>query len=265
MFLLFYSNTEGIPYNVKKYHYADGVQIRMYEKPLYKGYTMDRDVSETKTNLTIEQLEEKHKRSIESSMNRTIQNIYGIARANIWEWFITLTINPQKLDSTDYDLVTKKASQWLKNLKKRVAPDMKYILVPELHSDGYKWHIHGLLSDCNELAFENTSIVKNGKVIYNLDNWKYGFSTATQVEHTGKVSRYITKYITKDLCELSQGRRRYWCSLNCFRMNDVLEIDFLSDSEKEDYIKDIATNIQYMKFSECVKSKQLVKYIEVMP
>ena len=248
---------------MKKYHYADGVQVRFYKKPLIKGYSVITEQTEINLNLTIEQLEEKHRRSIESSMNRTIQSIYGIARANVWDWFLTLTINPQMLDSTDYDLVTKKASQWLNNLKKRVAPDMKYILVPELHKDGKKWHLHGLLSDCGNLSFEETPIVKNGKTIYNLGNWQYGFSTATRVEHTGKVSHYITKYITKDLCELSQGRRRYWSSLNCYRMNDVLEIDYFTEAEKEEYIRNNGTNIQHMKCSECKKSKQQVQYIEL--
>lgn len=183
MVLLSFHSKEGIAYNVKMFHYEDGVQIRMYKKPLIKGYVKDDTDFVTKNNydLTIEQIEEKHEKSIESSMNRTVQNIYGITRANTWDWFITLTINPQIIDSTDYDAVTKKSSQWLKDLRKRVSPDMKYILVPELHSDGLKWHLHGLLADCPQLSFKKTSIVKSGKTIYNLDNWKYGWTTATKV------------------------------------------------------------------------------------
>lgn len=260
---MFHNSKEGIQYNVKMFHYADGVQVRIYEKPLLKGYSIDEELTENKQELTIEQLEQKHKRSIESSMNRTIQNIYGITRANNWEWFLTLTINPSLLDSTDYDEVTKKASQWLKDLRKRVSPHMRYILVPELHQDGQKWHIHGLLAECPELSFTKTSIVKSGKRIYNLGNWRYGWSTATMVEHSGKVSRYITKYITKELCELSQGRRRYWASNNCLRMTDVMTHDYLTEEQKEEYIKQISNDIKHMKCCEHIRSKQKVKYIEV--
>ena len=273
-------------YNCKIYHYVDGVQVRFYKKSLHRGFTLEREKQEDfdfentlsdvaddeEERFEKDEIEEKgevgrkedvNSDSILSSMNRTIQSIYGISRSNSWDWFLTLTVNPRLIDSTDYDLVTKKLSYWLNNLRKRKAPDMKYILVPELHKDGKKWHFHALISDCSALRFKETNIIKNGKLVYNLLDWLYGFSTATKVEHSGRVSNYITKYITKELCQMTVGRRRYWASLNCFRMNDVMTIDYLTEEQKCDFIKKYSERISYMKTLDCKKSNQTVRYIEI--
>lgn len=259
------SSSKGIPYNVKKYHYEDCMQIRVYDKTLYHGYSAEKEAKNDDEEIieTVAEREEKERKSKESSKNRTIQSIYAITRANKWEYFLTLTFDRKKINSSDYSLVTQKASQWLKNIKKRIAPNMKYIIVPELHADGEHWHLHGLLADCDGLKMYETDIVKNGKIIYNLTNWKYGFSTVTKVEHTGKVSRYITKYITKELCNMTKNRRRYWTSKNCLRADDVLEIDMLTADEIENYMRKIANNIQHIKTQSCVQSGQRVQYIEV--
>ena len=69
-----------------------------------------------------------------------------------------------------------------------------------------------------EYAFENhwSGIVKNGKEIFNINkrSFKYGFTTATKIKSTEKVSNYITKYITKELITMSKGQHRYLYSKN---------------------------------------------------
>ncbi len=256
----------GLGYNVKKYHYAHGTQVRIYSKPLVRGKIIEtKEVIEREIEeLTINQLENKAKKSKESSMNRTIQSIYGIARANTWDYFLTLTFDPHKIDSTDYDLVTKKATIWLNNLKKRKAFDMQYILVPELHKDGKKWHVHGLLAQCDELTFVDSKRVDNlGKIVYNLENWKYGFSTVTRIVHSVKASSYIVKYINKDLCAMSKGKRRYWASKNCLRADDCMTVDLMTSDEIDSFIYANAERIEYMKTTNCVQSGVTVKYIEL--
>ena len=70
--------------------------------------------------------------------------------------------------------------------------------------------------NCDKLKFENSGIVKNGKEIYNINkrSFKYGFTTATKIESTEKVSNYITKYITKEIITMSKGQHRYLYSKN---------------------------------------------------
>ena len=55
-------------------------------------------------------------------------------------------------------------------------------------------------------------------IIYNIANWKFGFSTATKVQSNAKCVSYMTKYITKDLCVIAQKRRRYLASNNLDRV-----------------------------------------------
>ena len=55
-----------------------------------------------------------------------------------------------------------------------------------------------------------------GEEIYNINkrSFKYGFTIATKIESTEKVSNYITKYITKELITMSKGQHRYLYSKN---------------------------------------------------
>ena len=62
------------------------------------------------------------------------------------------------------------------------------------------------------LTFVDSGKKHKGQIVYNLVDWTLGFSTATKVTDTYKVSAYITKYITKDLCAVTSGKQRYFVS-----------------------------------------------------
>lgn len=155
----------------------------------------------------------KAERSVRSSMNRTKNTVYDYARANAWEWFVTLTFAPDKVDRYDYDACVQKLSNWLDNTKKRKCRDMRYVAVPEKHKDG-AYHFHLLMSDIDELDMVDSGKKDKGNVIYNIGNYRFGWTTATRVRDTSKASNYITKYITKDLCSMTKGKKRYWNSRN---------------------------------------------------
>lgn len=166
-------------------------------------------------------------RSEKVSRNRTLKNLYYDTRSNEWEWFITLTFDPKKVDRYDYDAVVKKLKNWL-IMCRRDCPDMKYILVPELHKDG-AFHFHGLIANCDALQFVNSGVKdKSGKSIYNIGKYKLGWTTATRVESTEKVSKYISKYITKELCAATFGRKRYWKSRN-LNQAEIVTLTLLGD------------------------------------
>lgn len=157
-------------------------------------------------------IERKKQHSIYSSLNRTRSALYMYARQCSWEYFVTLTYSPDKIDNRyDFLLCMKKVRTWINDCKKRKAADLLYLLVPEQHKDG-AWHIHGLLCNTTGLTFTDSGKRYDGKIVYNLDDWKLGFSTATKVTDTYKVSNYITKYITKDLCDVTPGKQRYFVS-----------------------------------------------------
>ena len=138
-------------------------------------------------------IERKKQHSIYSSLNRTRSSLYMYARQCDWEYFITLTYSPDKIENRyDFSLCMKKVHNWVDNCRRRKANELLFLLVPEQHKDG-AWHIHGLLCNTTGLTFTDSGKRYDGKIVYNLDDWKLGFSTATKVTDTYKVSNYITK------------------------------------------------------------------------
>lgn len=230
-------------YNIRVIRYENGsFEIRQYSNPvnaIYEGESSVAPIYQTgkkrKVNLEynpytdeMEKLRtiEDAERSAKNSLNRTKQNIYKFSRQADWEYFITLTFDGSKVNRYDFDECMSKANKWFNNQKARKAPDLKYLFVPEQHKDG-AWHIHGVIADVGEMSFADSGRVAIGEkayrrsdvnsefaTIYNLTGWRFGFSTATRVRDKYKVASYITKYITKDLCESTFGKKRYYRSRN---------------------------------------------------
>lgn len=214
--------------------------------------------------------ERKKEHSLYSSLNRTRSALYMYARQCDWEYFITLTYSPDKIESRyDFSLCMKKAHKWINNCKNRKARELLYLLVPEQHKDG-AWHIHGLLCNTTGLTFTDSGKRYDGKIVYNLDDWKLGFSTATKVADTCKVSNYITKYITKDLCAVTPGKQRYFVSKSIPKpktftaLIDPDEVDSfiqeVADSCGADleYQKDVSgyLDVNYKYFKKCQKGEK---------
>lgn len=261
-------------YNVKTIEYVDSVQVRTYKRPVTVSNKIN--LSQPKQKHIPEPKERTQyqiEHSIKSSVNRTINQIYTISRANKWEYFITLTIDPKKLDNTDFNLVSEKLNIWTNNLKKRYAPDLKYIIVPELHKDKSKWHFHGLFANIGKMPLTFSGKVCVGKFvydyvkkpfatkIYNIPLWKYGFSTATIIRDSSKASSYITKYITKDLSHILQNQHRYLASQNIDKpLERVFNIDY--DELTRIYSKYLS-HITYMSDVKLPGAGQEILYMEL--
>lgn len=228
-------------YNCQIVKYPHGYQVRLYDTPhdlppapddkltleklsdldvLHRwvkydledpGHIFEMDQSDIDTMM--ENMVEQEQRSLRSSMGRTVNKVYYLARSNDWEWFFTLTFNPEIVDSYDYTACTEKLSNWFITMR-RICPGIKYLVVPEQHKSG-RWHFHGLFANCDNLGFvDSGKRTKTGDIIYNVGKYRLGFSTATKVRDPRRVTQYIGKYITKDLCAVTRGKKRYWCSRN---------------------------------------------------
>lgn len=174
-------------------------------------------------------------RSVKVSVNRSVNHIYQLARANRWQYFFTLTFNPKIVDSTDYALTSKMFSWWINNTKKIFSPEMKYLFVPEFHKDKKKYHFHGLVSDIGMLPLVPSGhLTKSGSVIYNIRSFYMGFSTATEIRDSAKACSYIVKYLTKELFCTSRGKKRYWASRNLTKPG--VEVFRLSPEEFADVL-----------------------------
>lgn len=158
----------------------------------------------------------------QSSLQRTKSTISDYVLANDFDLFVTFTFDPKLVDSMDEQVAKRKMDNWLSN-SRRNSPDFLYIVVAEYHKSG-AIHFHGVFA--NYLAtLRDSKKRKNGKAIYNLEKWKYGFSTATKIENKIKTSNYIKKYITKDMIVVG-NKKRYWASRNLQKPIKTYNIDF---------------------------------------
>lgn len=223
-------------YNVKVRYFSNGdMQIRFYREPILPvdlefnyatGELYERKRSDGKIeewNPFTEEWEimtvideDKAKESLRISGNRSKACVYDIARSNRWDWFLTFTFSPDKVDRESYSACSGKLKQWLDYMRRK-NPGMKYLVVPEEHKKG-GWHFHGLFADCPELTFQESGHRdSSGRQIYNLLDYNLGFTTATRVSDSRKAAGYLTKYITKSLTSQTAGKKRYWASRNCAR------------------------------------------------
>lgn len=268
-------------YNLKIYYYDTETQYRVYEKPIRtkeKPADIQEDLPKKKKPKKILQRiefddgtfiygedasEADFNRILSISLNRSKQNLIGILRANRWDYFITFTFNPRLVNSDNYYEVCINAHRYMDNLRKNYCPDLKYVLVPELHKDGEHYHLHGVIGNTDGLQLRVSGKTdKHGHIIYNIPSWKYGWNTATEVEHTGKVSNYISKYITKDTEHLLKGKRRYWASHNCILREECC--DTLLVDDYMEVIKMLSENnaIKHMKSTYVPQTDNNIYYIE---
>lgn len=192
------------------------------------------------------QMEERRMESVRSSLSRTVTAISDLSRSNPWEWFATFTFDERMVDRYDYPAVSKALSTWLSNIRRK-CPDLRYLVVPELHKDG-AYHFHGLLANCDGLGLVYSGVIQKGKKVYNISSFHLGFTNVQEVTDTNRVSVYVTKYITKDLCELTPGKKRYWCSRNLAR--PVVELYSIGGMELKNLRNNCACYAKHCSVSE---------------
>ncbi len=128
--------------------------------------------------------------------------------------FATFTYRPDdSLDKSSYDQCYEVLRPWLSNRVQRKG--LQYIIVPERHKSG-DIHFHGILNSSALKLSQAYSpktgraLTRNGSPIYNLMDWRDGFSTAQIIgngeDDREKVAKYVFKYMGKQLGERIGGR-----------------------------------------------------------
>ena len=248
-------------YNVKVFCYADNKQqIRFYSNDIHVNDSITELIEEkrsiTKSVKKDNGIESNKDFSCLVSQKRTINEIYNITRSNIWDYFITLTFNPQRVNRYDFDSVVEAAGKYFNFLRKEFDNDIKYFLVPEKHQDG-AWHIHGLVASDKVQIVDSGHIDKKGRVIYHMPHYIYGFSDATRVSNNFAACSYMTKYVTKDLCFDTMYRNRYIVSKNVGRAK---EKEFRISADR---FKKVVSEFDNVIFSKTVQTgEEFVYYIE---
>lgn len=198
----------------------------------------------------------------DDSVKRAIDHIFDIVMCNDWDYFITGTFNDEKVDASKASEVLLPVTRWLSDRVKRKG--LKYLLVPELHPTSGRIHFHGLINDSLKLsdsgrvmytgqAYRRSSLISQGidpnnfKTVYNIDDWKFGFSTAIKVDNSAvRLARYVTKYICKD-CQKIFGKF-FWSSRNIVRSPQILydNVDYGDINEFEYSPKNTYMRFKYI-------------------
>lgn len=111
-----------------------------------------------------------------------------------------------------------------------------YLFIPELHSDGKSWHLHGFIKGLPEEHLKEFKLgdsmgkaiaekIKAGDVVY---NWlpyakKFGFCDLEKIQNHEAVAKYITKYISKELANsvTELNANKYYCSKGLKRAETI--------------------------------------------
>ena len=131
---------------------------------------------------------------IERSQRRARQQIKDYALCSDFSYFVTLTLDKEKIDRYDMAEIVKRLRIWLDNRVRRKG--LRYILVPERHKNGAV-HFHGFFNDVLNVV-DSGHTDKGGHKIYNLPDWDFGFTTAIKLYgEYEKAVAYVCKYVGK--------------------------------------------------------------------
>lgn len=144
----------------------------------------------------------------ERSIARANRRVSELTKCNgdVFDLFVTLTLSAAECDRYHWADVIKRLNKWLSNRVERKG--LAYVLVPELHKDG-AIHFHGFMN-ASALKLVDSGRKWNRKIVYNVADWKIGFTTAVKL--TGSYMRacnYILKYVRKQTSGGMIGGRYY--------------------------------------------------------
>lgn len=192
--------------SVRAKYYGDKLaEVMICSEPIFKAFDGDskpakRRRTKENENDPDECLESDDSAdNLDRSRRRARKAVFDLTMCNPdLDTFITLTLSPDKIDRTDYTAIIKKLNTWLDNRVRRHG--LKYVIVAEYHKDGQAIHFHGLINSTAVKLDDSGKTDKRGHTIYNLPEWRLGFTTAMSVygdDNRGSCCKYICKYIGK--------------------------------------------------------------------
>lgn len=209
------------------------------------GFILEHDKSKSSKNSV-------NDKKLLNNIARARNTIFEIAMCNDWDYFVTLTLSPDKLSSLcldrfDLQSFYKYFANWLHKRPYKVS----YLLVPEQHKNG-AWHFHGfvkgiplhelhLFTSSEKLPTYLINKINDGGILYSWKDFakKFGFNDFEYIKNQEKCSSYVTKYISKELYKSinNLGAHCYYCSLGLKRAERIykgrlhsdINYDFSSD------------------------------------
>lgn len=185
---------------------------------------------------------------LENNLQRTKRTIYELAFCNPWQWFFTATLDPNKYDRTDLEKFHRDLTKFIGNQNSNRGLNIKFLLIPEKHSDGRTWHMHGFLMGLpvelltrfkigDKMGKALAEKVKKGDEVYNWLSYskKFGFCDLEPIKNHEAVSKYVTKYISKELATsvIELNAHQYYCSRGLNRAQVIKKGSMFADIEPD--------------------------------
>lgn len=234
------------PVRAKYFHDSEGnlrlANVCSFSRPVFNpGYVPheDKPPKRCTENGASDEEAQPSADDIRRAVRRAKLRVFDLVLANRFKVFTTLTFSAEHVDRSSYEEVYGKLRVWLSN---RVQRDgLAYVAVPEYHKDGENIHFHMLSNDAG-LQLVDSGHVRNGKKVYNVSSWGWGFSTAQRISGSAaavRTAKYIWKYMGKNMGAKVGGR--YYLSGGKLQepvfkyFEDVSEIGFGEDEVKSRY------------------------------
>lgn len=176
--------------------------------------------------------ESNYDEKLAASLSRSRRVILELGLCNSWDYFFTCTLDESKFDRYDLKSFNKALSQFIRDCRKKYGSTISFVLIPEPHKDG-AWHMHGLISGLPSSALSDfvpgihpQKLCNRGFKNWNDYSRKFGFCSLSPIRDPVRVGFYITKYITKDLCQRKSdiGSHLYYASHGLSRSANVSEV-----------------------------------------
>jgi len=199
--------------------------ISGYDPDQFETNPFNNQISKVVQTFPGEKSQIKEVEKLENNISRAKSLIFEYAYCNKWDYFITLTISPDHYDRHDLAAYMKDLGKWLSNYNTNHKSKISYILIPEQHKDG-AWHLHGLVS-----GILPKHLIRNehGYLDWPMYSRKFGYCSLDTLHDHEAVSKYITKYVTKELLSREYGQRTYYCSKGLQRAELLFRIPNVSD------------------------------------
>lgn len=176
----------------------------------------------------VQKSEKPESERFKNSISRSKARIFELAICNEFTYFCTFTQDKEKRNRFDIKEFRKDLAQLVRNINRNRPENekIKYLMIPEQHKNG-AWHIHGLfmgLCDKDLRAFTLSEKLpqnirkqlKSGEKVFDWARYskKFGYFTCTEIKDHTACSKYITKYISKDLQQTirSAGEHLFFAS-----------------------------------------------------
>lgn len=159
---------------------------------------------------------------------RSRSMVLQYALCNHWDYFITITVSPEKFDRWDLNEIYRSLSQWFRDFRKLYG-GVRYVLVPEHHKDG-AWHFHGLIADIPSeflspfvRGIHPDKLVDAGYLNFGLLAEHIGYVSLGKLRDPVGAAFYVVKYITKEHAHDDFYQHLYFCTRGLNRARPVAD------------------------------------------